>query len=242
MILQPDWQVPEHVKAFSTTREGGNSQGLYAGWNLGQHVGDDRDVVQSNRDLLTQWTGNASVTWLNQVHGVEVACVDRSTSLLPADASYATCPKRVCAVLSADCLPVLLCDNKGEVVAAVHCGWRGLSRGILVNTLAKMKVLAEQVHAWLGPAIGPEVYEVGDEVREAFMAHNPKAQTSFVRHEDRWLANLYQLARQSLEECGVKNISGGQYCTYSDPERFYSYRRDGLTGRQATLIWIEGPR
>lgn len=239
MIITPDWSLASPIRAISTTRLGGHSQGLYAGRNLAQHVGDDRHVVQKNREELTHWLGDTTITWLNQVHGVDVVCLDEDFTHAHGDAVYTRKPGGACAVLSADCLPVLLADAQGDVVAAVHCGWRSLSRGILVNTLAKMGGSASRIHAWLGPAIGPKVYEVGEEVRNAFMAHNPKAATGFIPQGEHWLANLYHLATQSLQECGVKHITGGEYCTSSDEKRFYSYRRDGPTGRQATLIWLE---
>ena len=177
--------------------------------------------------------------WLNQVHGITVADAGRAGCLPEADASVSTHPGAVCVVMTADCLPILLCDEQGSVVGAAHAGWRGLCDGVIEATVSAMNVPAPTLMAWLGPAIGSTVFEVGDEVRTAFVAKQPQAAKAFVAAaEGKWMADIYQLARLRLQALGIHRIYGGDLCTYSDAERFYSYRRDGVTGRMATFIWI----
>lgn len=236
----PDWPVPSGVAALQSLRGGGGSQAPYDSLNLGDHVGDALSDVAANRRYLTAILPGEP-QWLTQVHGVTVAELSGSRSGQPveADAALSRTPGVVCAVLTADCLPVLLCDRAGSVVAAVHAGWRGLCNGVIEASLARMAVPGREILAWLGPAIGPESFEVGDEVRAAFMAKDSAAASAFQAKGDvKWLADLYLLARQRLEAEGVTAIYGGGECTFSDRARYFSFRRDGVTGRQASAIWL----
>jgi hypothetical protein len=252
----PDWPAPANVRALQTTRDGGVSVGTYATFNLGDHVGDDPVDVARNRALLRAALPSDPV-WLKQVHGNFVADADRTVGVPDADASVARKACVICAVMTADCLPLLLCDEAGTVVAAAHAGWRGLAGGVVDATVKAMNVAPERLLVWLGPAIGPAVFEVGEEVRQAFMAHDPEAAKAFVPAtafhaqnsqlltphsspltNNKWLADIYLLARQRLALLGVKRVYGGGLCTYADAERFYSYRRDQATGRMASLIWL----
>ena len=242
-LLTPDWPAPPNVRALQTLRPGGCSAAPWDSFNLGDHVGDDPARVAANRAALRRHLP-AEPLWLQQVHGI--AAVDagktaNSGSGVVADAAFAGQPDVVCAVMTADCLPVLFCDQAGSVVAAAHAGWRGLLGGILESTLVGMAVPAAELLAWLGPAIGPQAFEVGDEVRTAFLADDPAAATAFVAlGAGKWLADLYALARRRLLRAGVQQIYGGGECTLSDRARYFSYRRDGITGRMATLIWLAG--
>jgi len=237
--IVPDWPAPEQVGALVTTRAGGVSRAPYTGLNLGGHVGDDPASVAQNRAILRAALP-AEPVWLKQVHGGAVFDADGGNASTEADASMTRQAGRVCAVLTADCLPVLFCDHDGSVVAAAHAGWRGLVGGVLEATVAAMQVPADSVMAWLGPAIGVQAFEVGDEVREAFVAMQPHASAAFVaQRRGKWLADIYALARLRLQRIGVNHIYGGGTCTYSEAARFYSYRRDGATGRMASLIWLQ---
>ncbi|MBL8447217.1 MAG: peptidoglycan editing factor PgeF [Zoogloeaceae bacterium] len=224
---------------LSTRRGGGCSTGPYASWNLGDHVGDAPTAVASNREHLRTRLPEDPV-WLRQVHGTVVVDADALPNGIPeADAAVARRPGRVCAVLTADCLPVLLCDREGKVVGAAHAGWRGLLMGILELTVDAMAVPGQNLMAWLGPAIGPAAFEVGGEVRSAFIAEDPGATTGFApgAAPGKWWADLPWLARRRLARCGVVTVFGGNRCTYSEAADFFSYRRDGVTGRMASLIW-----
>lgn len=247
-VILPEWQgAAPTVGALSTTRAGGFSRGAYGdgaggpGLNLGGHVGDDPEHVERNRALLRSLLPSNPV-WLSQVHGAAVVDAAKVSDVPQADASFTNQPGVVCAVQTADCLPVLLCDVSGNIVAAAHGGWRGLAAGVLQNTVRCMRAAgATELMAWLGPAIGPEQFEVGAEVREAFVAKDARAATAFRAREDgKFLADIYALARLALEASGVERISGGGFCTVSEQDRFYSYRRDRVTGRMAALIWIPG--
>jgi YfiH family protein len=238
-LLQPDWPAPKWVRAFQTLRTGGYSKGVWADFNLGDHVGDDPVSVAANRHALRQLLP-AEPVWLKQVHGTATVDTGFLPKMLEADAAFTHQLNNVCAVMTADCLPVLFCDRAGTVVAAAHAGWRGLLAGVLEETISKMAVLPSNLLVWLGPAIGPECFEVGDEVRSAFVDISPEASQAFRPHAaGKWLADIYLLARQRLRASGIEAISGGDLCTVSDPASFFSYRRDGVTGRMATLIWIE---
>lgn len=238
-LLLPDWPAPPTVRALQTTRRGGVSRAPYESFNLGDHVGDAIDAVGANRALLRRSLPNEPV-WLRQVHGTVVVDAGRVPSGIEADAALARGPGAVCAVMTADCLPVLLCDRRGTVVAAVHAGWRGLCGGVIEATVAAMAVPANDLMAWLGPAIGPAAFEVGDEVRTAFLVADAAAGEAFVPHgPGKWLADIYLLARQRLAGVGIVDIWGGGACTVSDPQRYFSYRRDGVTGRMATLVWLD---
>jgi purine-nucleoside/S-methyl-5'-thioadenosine phosphorylase / adenosine deaminase len=237
----PRWPATERVRAVSTTRHGGTSRPPYDALNLAEHVGDEAVAVAANRVQLRQALQlPAMPAWLQQVHGVRVVNAAGVTAPVAADAAYALEPGVVCAVLTADCLPVLLCDRGGHAVAAAHAGWRGLAAGVIEQTIAAMPAPGGELMAWLGPAISAAAYVVGEEVRDTFMSHDPMAETAFRPAADgRWHADLYRLARQRLQSQGVAAIHGGGFCTWQDPVRFYSYRRDGVTGRMASLIWLQ---
>lgn len=237
MIL-PDWPAPPNVKSLMTTREGGVSSAPWASLNLGDHVGDDPAHVAANRARLRAQLP-AEPGWLRQVHSARVAELGRDANP-EADASFTREQGQVCAVLTADCLPVLFCDRAGSVVAAAHAGWRGLADGVLEATVAAMQVPPGEILAWMGAAIGPRAFEVGDEVREAFIRRHAEAAAAFVPQPapGKWLADIYQLARIRLGHAGVQAVYGGGRCTFSEAERFYSYRRDGVTGRMASLVWL----
>ncbi len=241
-FIQPNWPASANVKALQTTRLGGVSQGAYASLNLGAHVNDDPIAVAKNRQLLSPFLPSEPV-WLNQVHGLEVIDAAKSTCLQDADASFSTKPNVVCVTMTADCLPVLLCDKAGTVVAAAHAGWRGLCDGVIEATVTKMQVPASEILVWLGPAIGPNAFEVGDDVRTQFVARDKHAAQAFRRHGDKWLCNMYLIARQRLNALGVTAIYGASvnedFCTYSDKARFFSFRRDQVTGRMASMIWLQ---
>lgn len=249
-FITPNWPAPSHVKALQTTRVGGVSVGPYASLNLGAHVQDDPIAVAKNRQLLSPYLPSEPV-WVNQVHGTEVIDAATSTCLQTADASFSTKVNVVCVTMTADCLPVLLCDIKGRVVAAVHAGWRGLCDGVIEAAVQKMQVPADEVLVWLGPAIGPNAFEVGGDVREQFIAKDSQSSQAFKLLEtstsgDKWLANLYRIAQQRLNRIGVTAIYGAgvneDFCTYTDQARFFSFRRDNITGRMASMIWMESHR
>ncbi|AMC36864.1 peptidoglycan editing factor PgeF [Janthinobacterium sp. B9-8] len=239
MWIRPDWPAPATVQAISTSRHGGVSTAPWASLNLGNHVDDSPEAVAHNRAIVRQYLPSAPV-WLTQVHGVQV--VDAATALqnTEADAVTAHTVSAVCAVMTADCLPVLLCNQAGTVVGAAHAGWRGLCSGVIEATITQMQVPSDTLMAWLGPAIGPNAFEVGEEVRTAFMAHDSTAINAFrpSRNNGKWLVDIYLLAKQRLQACGVHAIYGGDYCTVTDSDRFFSYRRDQRTGRMASLIWL----
>jgi hypothetical protein len=239
-MIVPDWPAPAQVKSLMTTRAGGASNAPWDSLNLGDHVGDDPVHVRANRARLRQQLP-AEPGWLKQVHSARVVELGRDPNR-EADASFTREAGRVCAVLTADCLPVLFCDRAGSVVAAAHAGWRGLAEGVLEATVAAMQVETGEVMAWMGAAIGPQAFEVGDEVRLAFVNAHPEAETAFLPHPvsgpGKWLADIYLLARIRLNGVGVQAIYGGGRCTFGETDRFFSYRRDGATGRMASLIWI----
>jgi YfiH family protein len=243
-FLRPDWPAPARVQAVTTTRQGGVSSPPFDGLNLAAHVGDAPEAVTANRAILAEALNlPAKPQWLQQVHGTEVALFPGNMAApaqpLEADASCSDSTGQVCAVLTADCLPVLFCDGAGSRVAAAHAGWRGLAAGVLEATLEAMQVAPHEILAWLGPAIGPKAFEVGEEVREVFMDQDPAAAGAFSpRGAGHWLADIYGLARLRLQAAGVGAVYGGGLCTYQDAARFFSYRRDGKTGRMASLIWL----
>ena len=285
-VIYPDWPAPGNVKALQTTRHGGVSVAPYDTLNLGMHVGDVPRAVAHNRQSLAPFMPSEPV-WLEQVHGTEVANADAAACRVVADGSVARRRGSVCVVMTADCLPVLLCDEAGSVVGAVHAGWKGLAAGVIEATVKEMGVAPHQLLAWLGPAIGPEAFEVGAEVREAFIAQQAQAAEAFaivpkakanelpvtaVRPElvegrtarntglvsasvhgstssprteilsvaslDKFHADIYLLARQRLAALGISRVFGGSYCTYHQKDKFFSYRRDGVTGRMGTFIWL----
>lgn len=241
-FIPADWPAPKNIIAGTTTRLGGVSLTPYAELNLGLHVGDDPKAVAANRQHLQNLLSLPNPPcWLNQVHGIAVVEAKSNDTTPPtADGVYTHQKDQVCAIMTADCLPVLLCSKNGEAVGAAHAGWRGLQAGVIEAVISQLKSTPENIMAWLGPAIGPKVFEVGPEVREQFIAHDPKAAIAFTTsQENKYLADLYALARQRLQALGITAIYGATYCTYSDPKRFFSYRRDqGRTGRMASLIYI----
>ncbi len=239
-LILPDWTLPAGVKACSTTRRGGNSLPPYDSLNLGTHVGDDARAVADNRQRLVEGAGLPQMpVWLEQIHGTRVVRLDGQTPAdLRADAVYSNVPGQVCAVMTADCLPVLFCSQAGDEVAAAHAGWRGLCNGVLEQTLAAFAAEPGRISAWLGPAIGPQQFEVGPEVRAAFIAVDDAAAAAFTPQGDKFLADIYLLARQRLQRAGIHAIYGGDRCTVSEISHFFSYRRDGITGRLASLIWL----
>jgi polyphenol oxidase len=232
-FIKVEWSAPKNVQAFVTTRN-------YLGndFNLATHVGDDLNKVFYNRQILKEILSLPSEpAWLEQIHSCE-ACEIPLQNQNVADASYTTQKGQVCAILTADCLPILLCDSKGEKVAAIHAGWRGLATGVIENCFQQASFLPEKTIAYLGAAISQRAFEVGEEVRETFLKHDSNAEKAFVPHGEKWFADLYLLATQRLNALGVSQIFGGQFCTFSQPELFYSYRRDKHTGRMASLIWL----
>lgn len=237
-MIAPDWPAPPEVYAASTVRAGGVSQGPYASLNLGAHVGDTADRVAANRIALARALGlPGEPCWLEQVHGTQVLDLDEERPGR-ADGAVTSVPGRICVIMTADCLPVLLAARDGTRVGAAHAGWRGLAAGILPAAVARMARPPEELLAWLGPAIGPASYEVGADVYEAFVGADPAAAACFTPgREGHWLADLYALARRSLARAGVTAVYGGGWCTYGDRERFFSHRRRAPCGRMATLIW-----
>jgi len=250
-LLIPDWHAPAHVGALTTLRAGGFSAAPYAdadglpGLNLGAHVGDDPIHVAANRARLRRLLPQEPA-WLSQVHSTAVADAATTAAGAEADGAVADRPGVVCVMMTADCLPVLFCDRAGRVVGAAHAGWRGLAGGVLERTVDAMRARgAQDIMAWLGPAIGPARFEVGEDVRTAFLAsaieHEAATAGAFAAIDGvpgKYLADIYQLARLRLQAGGVDDITGGQWCTVSDP-RFYSYRRDKTTGRMASLVWLK---
>lgn len=228
-FLQPDWPASANVRSLVTTRAFGN---------LADHVGDEKSAVAARRAELRKHLP-AEPLWLTQVHGRRCVAVEGGVAGTEADASYACSTGKVCAVLTADCLPILLCDDAGTTVAAAHAGWRGLLGGVIESTVAAMAVPPQRLMAWLGPAIGQAAFEVGEEVRIAFVSDDPAACSAFThRPNGKWSCDLYALARQRLDRRGVARVFGGGRCTYTEADLFYSYRRERDTGRMASLIWI----
>lgn len=238
-FLRPSWPAPAAVRGAMTTRAGGVSQGPYASFNLAGHVGDEAAAVAENRRRLRAALDlPAEPAWLEQVHGIQVVALP-GPSQGPADAAVTFTPGSVCAVLVADCLPIFIAGRDGRRVGIAHAGWRGLAAGIVEATVAALECEPGGLVAWLGPSIGPAAFEVGAEVRDAFTARDAGAAAAFRPGRDgRWFADLPALARRRLAGAGVGAVHGGDHCTLSDPARFYSYRRDGATGRMAALAWL----
>lgn len=240
-LISPDWPAPKKVRALSTTRHGGVSCGAYASLNLAKHVGDELELVLRNRAILGEKLPMEPL-WLEQVHGATVVNAACTCPDAQADASVARMSYRICTVMTADCLPVLFCDTAGTAVAAAHAGWKGLAAGVLENTVRAMQVPADSILAWLGPAISQPAFEVGEEVRAAFITQATDAAAAFVSGQapGKWQADLYLLARQRLAAIGVTQVYGGDRCTFSEADEFFSARREGTrSGRQASLVWLE---
>lgn len=241
-VITAQWKAPRQVKAMTTTRLCGFSQPPYESLNFGDHVGDDNALVQQNRAKLLEHLGlSKSPQWLNQVHGTDLIQAAADGIKKTADACWTSETDLACIVMTADCLPVFFADAQGQKVAVAHAGWRGLANGVLEQTLSIFEQ-PENVHVWLGPAIGPDAFEVGEEVLEQFVAVQQESETAFVSVAGRagkYLTNIYKLAEMRLIRAGVSEVTSCNLCTFTDQERFFSYRRDGETGRMASLIWIE---
>ena len=240
--LTPNWPAPVNIHAATLMRTGGQSSGVYASLNPALHVGDDADKVKQNRELIKHWLNLPDEpVWLDQIHSNRAVKAVKSSNLMQADASFTAEPGVVCAVLTADCLPLLVCTADGLQIAAIHAGWRGLLAGIIGNTIKFFDGYEKKDFLiWLGPAIGPNCFEVGSDVREAFLNKSDVFKPAFKQQSpDKWLADIYQLARIDLSMLDIFQVYGGEFCTVSEPERFYSFRRDKQTGRMATLIWRE---
>ena len=248
-FIIPNWPAPINIHALQTSRYGAFGEGAKNGFslapynnlNLGSHVGDSPMHVMQNRQFLRQFLPSEPV-WLNQVHGINVVDAAQTDCLPEADASFTNCKNVVCVTMTADCLPILVCDTAGTIVASIHAGWRSLCNGVVeaaISTMrAKLPVNSANLMAWLGPAIGPNAFEVGAEVREQFLAQDASAQLAFKPHKNKFLCDIYTLAKQRLNHLGITQIYGGGECTYSHSENFFSYRRDIVTGRTATLVWL----
>ena len=253
MIITPDWPVPTNIRSVITCRDGGVSQGVYRSWNMGTHVNDDPAAVEANRKKLIEQSGlQKTPQWLEQIHGNKVIEAQADGRVRTADACFSREKGLACVVMTADCLPVLICDKQGTQVAAVHCGWRSLSQSILEKTIATFNLSNSSnsspadLLVYLGPAISPAHFEVGMDVLEAFFEssrstqHTEQIAAAFSpgKRPLHFYADIYALARAELDSLGVKNIYGGGACTFSEAETYYSYRRDGVTGRMASLIWF----
>lgn len=238
-LIIPQWPAPAHVQAAISCRQGGVSAPPYHSLNLADHVGDNPQHLAENRRILRHALQlPAEPLWLNQVHGTQLAQTASASPGCSADASIASQPHQICAVLTADCLPLLVTNQQGTHVAAIHAGWRGLAGGIIEATLRQFPP-SDPLLLWLGPAIGPQAFEVGPEVRQHFIRLHPADRSAFTPSpQGRWLADLYQLARRRIQYFNVGYIGGGHYCTYSEPQHFYSYRREPISGRMASLVWI----
>lgn len=241
MFILPNWPTPKNVKALTTTRENGVSAAPYDSFNLAVHVGDDPKNVRTNREkLINTLNLTSEPVWLNQTHSKKVIELNENC-LKDADGSYVNVkniPSPICAVLTADCLPILICNKQGTEIAALHAGWRGLFNGIIESGLSKFKSSPDDLFVWFGPAIGPNVFEVGEEVREQFVTLDRTLAPAFKPKKEKYLMNIYLIAKKKLNALGVNNIYGGDLCTYSDEKRFFSYRRNNPTGRMASLIWV----
>tara|TARA_Y100001936_G_C16079765_1_gene676791 strand:- start:936 stop:1670 length:735 start_codon:yes stop_codon:yes gene_type:complete len=236
----PNWPAPPNIQALFTTRLGGISKGKYESFNLGNHVGDTSYAVNFNREKLFGSIPNKP-KWLNQIHGSTPIWVDKNTNSPKGDAALSKTANIVCGILTADCLPVFLCDETGTVVGIAHAGWRGLISEIIEKTVAEMRKESNDIIAYLGPAIGPNYFEIGEEIRSSFIKKDKKSISAFTpspRENKKWLANIFLLARHRLIRAGVTKIYSHEECTYSNPNKFFSYRRDGITGRMAGLIWL----
>lgn len=238
-LIIPNWPAPPNVRAMQTTRQGGVSAAPYDTLNLGDHVGDEPLTVARNRTLLNHLVPSEPV-WLVQQHGTKVVNADQTSCFPQGDACIARHRQSVCVVMTADCLPVLLCDVQGGVVGAVHAGWKSLLAGVIEATVQAMEVAPQNLMAWLGPAISQQAFEVGKEVHDFFVAADSQAEAAFVPGQHgKWFADLYALARLRLNALGITQIYGGDHCTYRERDKFFSYRRDGVTGRMGTFIWRE---
>jgi len=238
-LLWADWPAAKNIRALTTTRIGGVSGGAYSSMNLADHVGDVQADVEKNREILARQLKIQQPVWLKQVHGVQVADASTAKHHDAADAIYTDQKDTVCAVMTADCLPLLFCNKQATKVAAAHAGWRGLADGVIETTVESLQENPEDILVWLGPAIGADCFEVGQDVVDAFVSVDAKAKQAFIKTDvTHFLADIYQLARLRLQNLGIDKIYGGGLCTYTDEERFYSFRKNKTTGRMASMIWI----
>lgn len=242
-LIIPDWPAPHWVKAYTTTRIGGFSRAPYNSLNIATYVGDDLDDVSKNRKLLRKSLHlKKPIIWLSQIHGNTIISADQPINSLEADAIYSKTEQTICAVQTADCLPLLVCCSSSYCVAAIHAGWKSLSAGIIETTIDTLALPPRDILVWLGPAISPNAFIVGEEVLQTFIDNDPAAISAFQPFGNKqWQASIYKLAQQRLHKLGITTIYGGNYCTFSDKRRFYSYRRDQITGRMLNLIWINLP-
>lgn len=240
-LIIPDWPAPNWIKAYTTTRVGGFSHAPYNSLNIATHVGDNLNDVSKNRQLLQNNLHLKNpIIWLEQIHGNTAISADRPIDSLTADAIYSKTEQTVCAIQTADCLPLLICCSSSYVVAAIHAGWKGLSNDIIENTINALALPPQDILVWLGPAIGPHAFIVGEEVFQSFTEKDQTAKMAFKPiNNNLWQANLYKLAQQRLHKLGITSIYGGHFCTFIDDHRFFSYRRDKITGRMLSLIWID---
>lgn len=249
MKIEPiyaNWPAPSMIKTLITTRQGGYSQKPYNNFNVATHVGDNPDAVQQNRELLNKFLPSEPI-WLDQQHTNICLEVNRSShqALSIADASLTTHENTVCAVLTADCMPLLICNKNATIVSAVHAGWKGMANGIIEKSIKKIleqtQETADQLMIWLGPAISQPSFEVGEDVRQQFIQKHPLSVEAFkpkTSTSNKYFCDLYRISHIILNQLGINQIYGDNYCTYKDEERFYSYRREGITGRIASMIWI----
>lgn len=238
-FLWADWPAPANIRALTTTRKGGVSQGAYSSLNLADHVDDNPEHVKKNRQIVSESLNIREPVWLKQVHGISVADASTARHQAEADAIFSNQTDSVCAVLTADCLPLLFCNQQATKVAAAHAGWRGLANGVIESTVDALQENPENLMVWLGPAIGPSCFEVGVDVVDAFVSQDADASRAFLKTDAKhYLADIYQLARLRLKRLGIEKVYGGGLCTFSDDERFYSYRKNKVSGRMASMIWI----
>ena len=241
-VITPNSALPVNVRAFTTTRVGGVSEGAFRSLNLATHVTDSIDAVEENRRRLqiAQELPNPP-HWLNQVHGIEVVEAQAlcSSNIVDGDAFYTSRPGVVCAIMSADCLPIVLCDGRGREVAAVHAGWKGLLHGVIRSAVENFSAPASQLHAWIGPGVSANAYVVDAAFRRRFLERNATFDLAFQRRDSSWHADLYAIAKQELRDCGIPTVSRYEGCTHSENTKFFSHRRDGVTGRMATVVWLE---
>ena len=238
--LIPTWPAPNHICAFTTLRTGGTSTGNFISNNMAHHVQDNPiDVSKNRRQLRQDWGINKPIHWLNQTHGTSVCNLDSATPITTADACMTTKLNTPCAVLTADCLPILLCNRAGTEVAAIHAGWRGILKGVIKHTVAKLHNGPSSFMAWLGPAIGPEHFTLNEEIKYQFLTSNPGNSSAFTTQRDKIYADIFKLAKVQLNQAGISNVYGGEYCTIEKTSQFYSYRVNSETGRMASIIYIQ---
>jgi len=238
--LEPNWPAPKHIRAFTTTRQHGHSQAPFNNFNLADYVGDDPQAVIGNvEELIDELDLPKSPTWLNQVHGTKAVRIEDCTDTPDADASFTSTKNKICVVRTADCLPILFCNRSGTEVAAVHAGWKGLFAGVIDATIDALATSPDDLLAWMGPALGPEHFEINNGMRADFIDKHPDNNLGIICRNKQWYLDFYKIATMNLQRCGVTQIYGGEHCTFAEEEQFFSYRRDnGVTGRMASLIWI----